>query len=97
MNPLVANVTASGRQEVYTRGVQYIYIFNQSAATVLIRKADRGHKQVISCKHSETITLIYRPNGRRRLGRPMNRLSDEPKQVYQGSDVQVTVHHDKVL
>jgi len=26
MNPLVANATASGRQEVCTRGAQYIYL-----------------------------------------------------------------------
>jgi hypothetical protein len=42
------------------------------------------HVARLKNKRVPKIMLIYRPNGRRRLGRPLKRLSDEAEAVCQG-------------
>jgi hypothetical protein len=84
MNPLVANVTASGRQEVYTRGAQYIYLIKVQLPYSYVKPTENTDRLYLGSIQKKKITLIYRPNGRREFGRPLNRLSDGPEQVYQG-------------
>jgi hypothetical protein len=60
MNPLVANVTASGRQEVYTRGAQFIYLieFQLPYSNVRLTK-DTNRQSLASFQRKKNNAELY--------------------------------------